>query len=118
MEIQYFKEYSPALGREMECTVYGHAGRPVLFIPCQDGHHNDFEGFHMTDTWSPWIEAGKVMVFSIDTIDAETWSNKGATPTGVPAGTSSGSTISPARWCPSSGTWSTSAMVGTATPAS
>ena len=33
MEMQYFKEYSPALGREMECKVYGHAGRPMLFIP-------------------------------------------------------------------------------------
>ena len=37
METQYFKDYSPALGREMECKVYGHAGRPMLFIPCQDG---------------------------------------------------------------------------------
>lgn len=25
MEMQYFKDYSPALGREMECKVYGHA---------------------------------------------------------------------------------------------
>ena len=34
MEMQYFKDYSPALGREMECKVYGHAGRPILYIPC------------------------------------------------------------------------------------
>ena len=80
MEIQYYKQYSPALNRDMEVNVYGHAGRPVLFIPCQDGHHGDFEGFHMTDTWAPWIESGKVMVFSIDTIDQETWSNTGADP--------------------------------------
>ena len=80
METQYYKQFSHALGRDMECKVYGHAGRPVLFIPCQDGHHNDFEGFHMTDTWAPWIESGQVMVFSIDTIDSETWSNKGADP--------------------------------------
>ena len=32
MEMQYFKDYSPALGREMECKVYGHAGRPILYI--------------------------------------------------------------------------------------
>ena len=31
MEMQYFKEYSPALGREMECKVYGHGGRPMLY---------------------------------------------------------------------------------------
>ena len=44
METQYFKEYSPALGRDMELKVYGHAGRPVLFIPCQNGRFFDFEG--------------------------------------------------------------------------
>jgi esterase/lipase superfamily enzyme len=80
METQYFKQYSPALGRDMECKVYGHAGRPVLFIPCQDGRFFDFENFHMTDTWAPWINEGKVMVFSIDTMDAETWSNKTGDP--------------------------------------
>lgn len=75
METQYFKQYSPTLGRDMEVKVYGHAGRPVLFIPCQNGRFFDFENFHMTDTWAPFIDAGKVMVFSIDTIDAETWSD-------------------------------------------
>ena len=80
MQTQYFKQYSPALGRDMECKVYGHAGRPVLFIPCQDGRFFDFENFHMTDTWAPWIESGRVMVFSIDTMDAETWSNKAGDP--------------------------------------
>ena len=76
MEIQYFKQYSPALGRDMECKVYGHAGRPVLFIPCQDGRFFDFENFSMTNVWAPWIDAGEVMVFAIDTIDQETGSNK------------------------------------------
>ncbi len=80
METQYFKNYSPALGREMECKVYGHAGRPVLFIPCQDGRFFDFENFHMTDVWAPWIESGQVMVFSIDTMDKETWSAKDGDP--------------------------------------
>lgn len=76
MEMQYFKAYSPALDREMECKVYGHAGKPVLFIPCQDGRFFDFEGYKMADVWSPWIENGDVMVFAIDTIDKETWSDK------------------------------------------
>ncbi len=80
MEVQYFKQWSPALGRDMECKVYGHAGRPILFIPCQDGRFFDFENFHMTDTWAPWIEGGKCMVFSVDTMDKETWSNKTGDP--------------------------------------
>lgn len=80
MEVRYFKKYSPALSRDMESKVYGHAGRPVLFIPCQDGRFFDFENFHMTDTWAPWIESGQVMVFSIDTMDAESWSQKDEDP--------------------------------------
>lgn len=80
METQYFKSYSPALNRDMECKVYGHAGRPVLFIPCQDGRFFDFENFHMADVWSPWIEDGKCMVFAIDTIDQETWSDQYGNP--------------------------------------
>ena len=76
MEMQYFKMYSPALNRDMECKVYGHAGRPVLFIPCQDGRFFDFEGYKMAEVWSPWIESGQVMVIAIDTIDKETWSDK------------------------------------------
>lgn len=77
METQYFKQYSPILGRDMECKIYGHKGRPVLFIPCQDGRFFDFENFQMADVWAPWIESGQVMVCSIDTLDGETWSNKG-----------------------------------------
>ena len=80
METQYFKEYRPALNRDMEIKVYGHAGRPVLFIPCQNGRFFDFENFRMTDIWRPWIDSGRIMVFSIDTIDQETWSNTGSDP--------------------------------------
>lgn len=77
METQYFREYSAALQREVEFKVYGHAGRPVIFIPCQDGRFYDFENFKMADVWAPWLESGRVMVFSIDTIDKETWSAHG-----------------------------------------
>ena len=80
METQYFKDYSPALGREMECKVYGHAGRPMLFIPCQDGRFFDFEDFHMARTLAPWIESGQLMVLSIDTLDKETWSDSNGDP--------------------------------------
>ena len=69
MEIRYFKEYSHHLGRDMEFKVYGHQGKPVLFIPCQGGRFWDFESFHMDDVFRPWIDAGKIMVFSMDTID-------------------------------------------------
>lgn len=80
MKTEYFKEYSPALGRDMEFMVYGHAGRPVLYIPCQDGRFHDFGDFHMADTLAPWIDSGQIIVFSVDTIDKETWSDKNGDP--------------------------------------
>ncbi|MBQ6562782.1 MAG: esterase family protein [Clostridia bacterium] len=75
MQTQYWNEYSPALGRNMEVKRYGHAGRPVLFIPCQNGRFFDFENFHMTDVWAPFIERGDCVVYSTDVIDQETWSD-------------------------------------------
>ena len=78
MHTQYYKEYSPALQRDMEFKVYGHGGRPVLFIPCQSGRFFDFENFKMVDYWAPFIESGKCTVFSCDCIDDEAWAAKGA----------------------------------------
>ncbi len=80
METRYFKQYSPALGRDMECKFYGHAGRPVLYIPCQDGRFFDFEDFHMAQVLSPWLESGQMMVLSVDTLDRETWSDRDGDP--------------------------------------
>ena len=72
---EYYKEYSPTLERDMELKVYGHGGKPVLFIPCQNGRFYDFENFHLTDIWQPYIDDGRCTVFSIDTLDNETWSD-------------------------------------------
>ena len=80
MQTHYEKWYSPALGRDMELKVYGHGGKPVMYIPCQDGRFFDFENFGMTGAWAPFIESGQATVFAIDTLDTETWSNKGGNP--------------------------------------
>lgn len=76
METNYYKWFSPAMNREMEVKTWGHSGVPVLFIPCQDGHFFDFENFHMSDVFAPWIESGQIKVYSIDTVDKETWSDR------------------------------------------
>jgi len=78
MKIQYCKHYSGNLNRDMEFKVYGHGGKPVLFIPCQAGRFFDFESFHMVDHWARWIEEGRCTVYAIDTIDNEAWAAVGA----------------------------------------
>ncbi|MDO4961565.1 MAG: alpha/beta hydrolase-fold protein [Eubacteriales bacterium] len=80
MDKQYFRNYSYKLNRDMEGCIYGYAGHPMLFIPCQDGRYYDFESFHMAEVLSPWIDSGKLMVISIDTIDRETWSDEHGDP--------------------------------------
>ena len=77
MEIRYFKHWSSHLNRDMEFKVYGHAGRPVMFIPCQSGRFYDFENFHMVDHWAQWIEEGRCTVYSIDCIDDEAYAALG-----------------------------------------
>ncbi|HIT34740.1 MAG TPA: esterase family protein [Candidatus Faecousia intestinigallinarum] len=77
MEIQYHKHYSGHLGREMEFKVYGHGGKPVMFIPCQGGRFFDFENFHMIDHWAKWIEEGACTVYAIDSIDGEAYAAVG-----------------------------------------
>lgn len=75
MEIRYMKHYSGHLGRDMEFKVYGHRGKPFMFIPCQAGRFYDFENFHMIDTWAKWIDQGLITVYAVDCIDQETYAD-------------------------------------------
>ena len=79
MQIKELSWYSDRLYRDMPLKIYGHAGKPCLVIPSQNGKRNDFEGFGMVEVCRPWIEAGKLQLFCVDTIDEETvscaWKN-------------------------------------------
>lgn len=76
MKVQYFKEYSKCLNRDMEFKVYGHSGQPILVFPAQDGRYYDFENFKMVDSVYDLIDSGKVQLFCCDSIDKESWSLK------------------------------------------
>ncbi len=76
MDIRYMTHWSGHLNREMEFKIYGHGGKPVIFIPCQGGRFYDFENFHMIDYWAKWIEEGKCTVYAVDVIDNEAWAAK------------------------------------------
>lgn len=49
MKVEYYKEFSHELNRDMEFKVFGHAGVPCLVFPAQDGRFYDFENFGMID---------------------------------------------------------------------
>ena len=77
MKVEYFKEYSNCLNREMEFKIYGHTGIPLLVFPAQDGRFYDFENFGMVSVIADKIEAGSIQVFCLDSIDGECWSDEG-----------------------------------------
>ena len=77
MNISYGKFYSRHLGREMEYKIYGTRGKPVLAIPCQGGRFYEFEDMRMLDVYAPYIEDGRIQVFTIDSIDYETLFGQG-----------------------------------------
>lgn len=67
--------YSPRIGKEMPIAVYGHYGFPLLMFPTAAADFEEYERFHLINVIRPLIDAGKVKVFSIDSVNAHTWMN-------------------------------------------
>jgi esterase/lipase superfamily enzyme len=67
--------YSPALNREMPVASYGHYGFAVLMIPTAAADYLEYERFQLIDSLRPMIESGKFRVFSIESMNKESWMN-------------------------------------------
>lgn len=68
--------YSPNLNKNMEIVTYGHYGFPLLMFPTAAADFLEYERFLLIDAIEPYINAGKVKVFSINSINSEAWLNK------------------------------------------
>lgn len=75
MNIRHSDFYSNILNQQLGMTIYGHAGLPCLVFPSQNGKSRDFEGFGMVAVCQPWIDAGKLRLYCVDSLDEQTWSN-------------------------------------------
>lgn len=80
MHRQYVKWWSPSLGKEMEMLVFGHSGTPVLVFPSSMGRFFEWEDFKMIETCKNQIESGFNQFYCIDSVDAESFYNKGVDP--------------------------------------
>ena len=67
--------YSPSLNRDMPVVSYGHFGPAILLIPTAAADFLEYERFQMIDVLAPFIEEGKIKVFSINSINKESWLN-------------------------------------------
>jgi esterase/lipase superfamily enzyme len=65
--------FSPHLQQEMALNVYGHWGVSIIVFPCSRGRYFDYEGLGMIDAISGFIESGKIKLFCVDSVDAQSW---------------------------------------------
>lgn len=72
--------HSPALNRHMEIVTYGHYGFPLLLFPTAAADYLEYERFHVIDVIADSINSGKVKVFSINSINRESWMNSSMHP--------------------------------------
>ena len=75
MERHLTSWYSPRLEKEMPIAVYGSYGFALLLIPTAAADFLEYERFQLIESLRPFIDGGKVKVFSIDSINLESWMN-------------------------------------------
>ncbi len=67
--------YSPAIGQDMPIVAYGHYGFALLLIPTAAADYLEYERFQMIDALAPLINSGKLRVYSINSMNKESWMN-------------------------------------------
>lgn len=67
--------HSERLGVEMPVAVYGHFGFALLLVPTAAADYLEYERFQLIESIRPFIEAGMLKVFSINSINNDSWLN-------------------------------------------
>lgn len=80
MERHITSWYSPSLNKEMPVASYGHYGFALLLVPTAAADFLEYERFQLIDSIAPHINSGKCKVFSINSINNESWMNYGMDP--------------------------------------
>jgi len=75
MERNLSSWYSHRLGKEMPIAVYGNYGFALLLVPTAAADYLEYERFQLIESLRPFIDGGKVKVFSINSINTESWMN-------------------------------------------
>ncbi len=67
--------YSPRLNTEVLVARWGHFGMPVLLFPTAGGDAEECERFLMIDALRPLIDAGRIKVFTCDSVAGRIWTD-------------------------------------------
>ena len=65
---------------EMGVVVYGHYGPPLLGFPTSAGDEWELESQSMVGALADFIDGGRVKLFTVNSINGQSFYNKGAHP--------------------------------------
>lgn len=72
--------FSPNLRMDMPLVAYGHAGYPLLMFPTAAADFLEYERFYLIDAIRPFIEAGRVRAYSVNSVNRYSLLNEQASP--------------------------------------
>ena len=68
--------YSPRIGQDIKLVRWGHWGAPVLVFPTAGGDAEEIERFDLIGALGHLIEAGRIKVYSCDSVAGRAWVSK------------------------------------------
>jgi len=68
-----FRWFSPHVEQDIQLVRWGHLGVPVMLFPTAGGDAEEVERFHLIGAIMPLIEAGRIKVYSTDSIAGKAW---------------------------------------------
>ena len=71
-----FRWHSPHVEQEIQLVRWGRIGTPVLLFPTAGGDAEEVERFHLIGALMGLIDAGRIKVYSTDSIAGKAWTSK------------------------------------------
>jgi esterase/lipase superfamily enzyme len=68
-----FRWYSLHIEQEIQLVRWGEFGTPVLLFPTAGGDAEEVERFHLIRVLEPLLDAGRIKVYSIDSVAGKAW---------------------------------------------
>ncbi len=72
--------YSPRVQCDVTLNRWGHAGQPVLMFPTAAGDAGEIDRFLMIRVLEPLLAAGRIKMYSCDSVAGRVWFNKEGSP--------------------------------------
>jgi len=80
MQEQVEQFFSKQISRDFKLQKFGWSGRPLIVFPTTLGRYHEAKDMGLVQSISALIEAGKVIVYCVDTLNHDSWYNKSLHP--------------------------------------